>query len=82
MIRTSMKGRELTSEEIKSYKEHNNVSNIAYTKEPTVNRPTTQVGYNENCSIKEVNIKPHIYELNNVIDTKYKINVKGGLEND
>jgi hypothetical protein len=71
MIRTSMKGRELTDEEIKHYKEERNVSNIAYRKEPVINKPTSQVGYNENGTIKEVEIKPHIYELNNTIDTKH-----------
>ena len=63
MIRTSMKGRELTEDEIKNYKEYRNVSNIAYNKETTVNKPTMQVGYNENGSIKEVEIRPFIYEL-------------------
>ncbi|MBL4934831.1 hypothetical protein JK636_03560 [Clostridium sp. YIM B02515] len=70
MIRTSMKGRELTDEEIERYKEEINVSNIAYMKTPIVNRPTTQVGYNENGSIKEVEIKPQIFELNGTADTK------------
>jgi hypothetical protein len=70
MIRTSMKGRELTDEEIKNFKEFRNVSNIAYHKERTINRPTTQVGYNDNGSIKEVEIRPFIYELNGVQDTK------------
>lgn len=70
MIRTSMKGRELTEEEIKRYKEYNNVSNIAYRKDPVVNKPTTQVGYNKNGSIKEVEIEPQIYELNNAVDIK------------
>lgn len=70
MIRTSMQGRELTDEEIKRYKEYRNVSNIAYMKEPVVNKPTTQVGYNENGSIKEVEIRPFIYELNDAPDTK------------
>jgi hypothetical protein len=65
-----MKGRELTEDEIKRYKEYRNVSNIAYRKERTINKPTTQVGYNENGSIKEVEIKPHIYELNGSIDIK------------
>lgn len=60
MSRTSMKGRELTKEEIKNYKEHRNVSNIAYRKEQTINRPTTQIGYNENGTIKEVEIRPFI----------------------
>jgi hypothetical protein len=64
MIRTSMQGRELTDEEIKNLKEYRNVSNIAYRKEPTVNKPTTQIGYNENGSIKEVEIRPQIFELN------------------
>jgi hypothetical protein len=79
MIRTSMQGRELTPDEIKRYKEYRNVSDIAYRKEPTVNKPTTQVGYNENGSIKEVEIEPQIYELNNVVDTKFN---KGVLKND
>ena len=70
MIRTSMKGRELTHDEIKNYKEYTNVSNIAYRKETTVNKPTMQVGYNENSTIKEVEIKPFIYELNGTPDTK------------
>lgn len=66
-----MQGRELTDEEIKNYKEYRNVSNIAYRKEPTINKPTTQVGYNEDGTIKEVEIEPQIYELNNSIDTKH-----------
>ncbi len=70
MSRFSMKGRELTEDEIKNYKEYRNVSNIAYTKESTVNSPTMQVGYNENGSIKEVPIKPFIYELNGLLDPK------------
>lgn len=79
MIRTSMKGRELTKDEIKHYKEFRNVSNIAYRKEPTINKPTTQVGYNENGSIKEVEIEPQIYELNDSIDTKHN---EGVLKHD
>ena len=63
MVRPSMKGRELTEDEIKDYKEYRNVSNIAYHKEATVNRPTTQIGYNENGTIKEVEIKPFIYDI-------------------
>jgi hypothetical protein len=70
MIRTSMKGRELTYDEIKNYKEYRNVSNIAYTKETTDNKPTMQVGYNENGSIKEVEIKPFMYELDGEPDAK------------
>ena len=70
MIRTSLKGRQLTEEEIKNLKEYTNVSNIAYMKEPIVNKPTTQVGYNDNGSIKEVEIMPQIYELNGEIDIK------------
>jgi hypothetical protein len=70
MIRTSMKGRELTDEEIKDLKEFRNVSNVAYHKETTVNKPTMQVGYNENGSIKEVEIRPFIYELNDASDIK------------
>jgi hypothetical protein len=70
MIRTSMKGRELSQEEIKDYKEFTNVSNIAYTKGTTVNKPTMQVGYNENGTIKEVEIRPFIYELNGSLDIK------------
>jgi hypothetical protein len=76
LIRTSMKGRELTDEEIKNYKEFRNVSNIAYMKEPVVNKPTTQVGYNEDGSIKEVEIRPFIYELNDAPDTKEAKNQK------
>lgn len=79
MIRTSMKGRELTPKEIKNYKEYRNVSGIAYRKEPTVNKPTTQVGYNENGTIKEIEIEPHIYDLNNKIDIKHS---KGELRDD
>lgn len=71
MIRTSMQGRELTPEEIKNYKEHRNVSGIAYRKEPVVNKPTTQVGYNEDGTIKRVQIEPQIYDLNNRIDVKH-----------
>ena len=70
MSTTSMKGRELTNDEINNYKDHVNVSNIAYRKETTVNKPTTQVGYNENGSIKEVEIKPFIFELNGSLDIK------------
>ena len=70
MSTTSMKGRELTNDEINNYKDHVNVSNIAYRKETTVNKPTTQVGYNENGSIKEVEIKPFIFELNGSPDIK------------
>ncbi|ERI90949.1 hypothetical protein HMPREF1982_03510 [Clostridiales bacterium oral taxon 876 str. F0540] len=65
-----MKGRELTDEEIKNYKEERNVSNIAYMKDTIVNKPTTQIGYNEDGSINEVEIKPQIFELNGVVDTK------------
>ena len=71
MTRTSMKGRVLTKDEIMDYKEDRNVSNIAYTKETTINKPTSQVGYNENGSIKEVEIKPQIFEINDSIDTKH-----------
>lgn len=79
MARESMKGRELTEEEIKHYKEYGNVSNIAYRKEHAVIKPTTQVGYNEDGSIKEVEIEPQIYELNSEIDIK---NYKGELKGD
>lgn len=70
LVRTSMQGRELTDEEIKNYKEYRNVSNIAYNKESTINKPTMQIGYNENGSIKEVEIGSFVYELNNKRDTK------------
>jgi hypothetical protein len=71
MRRYSMQGRELTDDEIKNLKEYRNVSNIAYRKEPTINKPTTQVGYNEDGTIKEVEIEPQIYELNDSVDTKH-----------
>jgi hypothetical protein len=77
MTRISMKGRELNKDEIKSYKEFRNVSNIAYTKGTTVNKPTMQVGYNENGTIKEVEIRPFIYELNGSADIKELKEVKG-----
>lgn len=70
LVRTSMQGRELTNDEIRNYKEYRNVSNIAYTKETTINKPTMQIGYNENGSIKEVEIRPFVYELNNKRDTR------------
>lgn len=79
MIRTSMQGRELTSDEIKNYKEYRNVSNIAYKNEPTVNKPTTQIGYNKNGTIKEVEIGPKVYEINNKLDIKH---YKGDYKND
>lgn len=79
MERPKMVGRQLTDEEVKNYKEERNVSNIAYMKEPVVNKPTTQVGYNENGTIKEVEIKPQVYELNNEVDFKEK---EGGFEHD
>lgn len=78
MIRTSMKGRELPEEEIENYKANQNVSDIAYRKETITNRPTMQVGYNENGTIKEVEIEPQIYELNSSLDIKSK----KGVSND
>lgn len=53
-----MKGRALPEEEIERLKAKRNISLIAYRKEPVHNVPTTQIGYNEDGTIKEVEIKP------------------------
>ena len=57
-----MKGREIEPEKLQDIVDKNNVSGIIDQKPDIVNEPTTQDGYNEDGTIKEIKVEDTIVD--------------------
>lgn len=67
-MKRHMIGKQISDEELDKRKEINEANRTIEKIETMEIKPTMQTGYNKDGTIKEKEIKPFIYELNNIKD--------------
>ena len=65
-MKPHMKGREIEPGKLQDIVDKNNVSGIIDQKSDTINEPTTQDGYNEDGTIKEIKTENVISDYGNL----------------